>query len=206
MHAVTTLQIITLALTAQVAQAQFQINPGTYDASELYDIISGNYNSYAAIWQDQLSSAKASLPGAYEILTSIYNTDDVPETFDPEFVSDLAEEMVKVGHTTVVDPQVNSNTLIFSTEPAGETNGSPESSTEDSIDSESETGKTTPGQEDSSKDQPSDEDVFTLSNKDSEDDTDNDTGTNGASPNAKPGMLFSDVGLLVALTGILSYI
>ncbi|PIA18470.1 hypothetical protein COEREDRAFT_91307 [Coemansia reversa NRRL 1564] len=203
MQIVTKLQIITLALTAQVAQAQFQINPGTYDASELYDIISGNYNSYAAIWQDQLSSAKASLPGAYGILTSIYNTDDVPETFNPEFVSDLAEEMVKVGHTTVVDPQVNSNTLIFSTEPTGETSGSPENSSN----SESETSeKTTPGQEDSSKDQSSDEDVFTLLNEDSEADSDSDTGTNGASPNTKPGVLFSGVGLLVALTGILSYI
>ncbi|KAJ1819529.1 hypothetical protein LPJ60_003709 [Coemansia sp. RSA 2675] len=73
-----------LALPA--INAQFQFNPGTYDAAELYIQISGFYNSYASIWSTQLAQAKSSLPGAYSELTSIFNTDSIPESFDPEFV------------------------------------------------------------------------------------------------------------------------
>ncbi|KAJ2796524.1 hypothetical protein H4R20_005505 [Coemansia guatemalensis] len=211
MKIVTTLQIAALALATQVAQAQFQINPGTYDASELYDIISGNYNSNAAIWQDQLDSAKASLPGAYSVLTSIYNTDNVPETFDAEFVSNLAEEMIKIGHTTVVDPLVNSNTLVFSTQPTEETSAISEISTEDSATSESDVSEeSTSGQEDSSEDHSSNEDVFTLSkgDSDSDDDSDdnNDDDTSGASPNTQTGIILRCLGVAVAVSGILSYI
>ncbi|KAJ2696778.1 hypothetical protein FB645_006099 [Coemansia sp. IMI 203386] len=104
---------IIYVLYAAIAVAQFEFNPGTYGSSELFDFLSGYYNSYASIWEGQLTSARASLPGAYAQLTSIFNTDAIPETFDAEFVSNLAKEMVEIGHTTVVDPQINSNTLQF---------------------------------------------------------------------------------------------
>ncbi|KAJ2860083.1 hypothetical protein GGH94_005727 [Coemansia aciculifera] len=81
--------------------AQFQFNPGTYDAAELFIQISGFYTSYASIWSTQLAQAKSSLPGAYSELTSIFNTDSIPESFDPAFVSHLAQEMVEIGHTTL---------------------------------------------------------------------------------------------------------
>ncbi|KAJ1642916.1 hypothetical protein LPJ64_005266, partial [Coemansia asiatica] len=87
------------------AVAQFEFNPGTYGSLELFDILSGYYNSYASIWEAQLTSARASLPGAYAQLTSIFNTNEVPQTFDAEFVSHLAKEMVEIGHITVVDPK-----------------------------------------------------------------------------------------------------
>ncbi|KAJ2077216.1 hypothetical protein H4R24_005258 [Coemansia sp. RSA 988] len=207
MYNVASLQIAAFALAIQVARAQFQINPGTYDASELYDIISGNYNSNAAIWQDQLDSAKASLPGAYGVLTSIYNTDKVPETFDPEFVSDLAEEMIKIGHTTVVDPLVNSNTLIFSTQPTDETNTSPESSTEGSATSESEASeKPTSADEESPGDHSSNEDVFSLSDGDLEPNDDSDSDTSAANPNTKSCTLLGRFGVAIAVSSILSYI
>ncbi|KAJ2014749.1 hypothetical protein GGI14_004669 [Coemansia sp. S680] len=70
-----------LALPA--INAQFQFNPGTYDAAELFIQISGFYTSYASIWSTQLAQAKSSLPGAYSELTSIFNTDSIPESFDP---------------------------------------------------------------------------------------------------------------------------
>ncbi|KAJ2177424.1 hypothetical protein GGF45_003280, partial [Coemansia sp. RSA 551] len=96
------------------ASAQFKFDPMGFDTSELELFLSANYFSYASIWNDQLSQAKASLPGAYSVLTSIYNTDEVPKTYDPDFVENLAEEMIKIGPTTVVDAQINSNTLQFS--------------------------------------------------------------------------------------------
>ncbi|KAJ2334301.1 hypothetical protein GGI00_001918 [Coemansia sp. RSA 2681] len=101
-------------LVLPLASAQFQFNPGTYDAAELFIQISGFYTSYAAIWSTQLAQAKSSLPGAYSELTSIFNTDVIPETFDPAFVSHLAQEMVEIGHTTVIDPQIAGSTLVFS--------------------------------------------------------------------------------------------
>ncbi|KAJ2454233.1 hypothetical protein GGF42_003658 [Coemansia sp. RSA 2424] len=101
-------------LALPLASAQFQFNPGTYDAAELFIQISGFYTSYAAIWSTQLAQAKSSLPGAYSELTSIFNTDVIPETFDPAFVSHLAQEMVEIGHTTVIDPQIAGSTLVFS--------------------------------------------------------------------------------------------
>ncbi|KAJ2000402.1 hypothetical protein GGI04_004164 [Coemansia thaxteri] len=104
---------LVLALALPAAHAQFQFNPGTYDASQLYIQISGFYNSYASIWSMQLAQAKSSLPGAYAELTSIFNTDDIPDSFDPAFVSHLAQEMVIIGHTTVVDPQIAASTLVF---------------------------------------------------------------------------------------------
>ncbi|KAJ2066326.1 hypothetical protein GGH13_005751 [Coemansia sp. S155-1] len=100
-----------LALPA--INAQFQFNPGTYDAAELFIQISGFYTSYASIWSTQLAQAKSSLPGAYSELTSIFNTDSIPESFDPAFVSHLAQEMVEIGHTTVIDPLITASTLVF---------------------------------------------------------------------------------------------
>ncbi|KAJ2778850.1 hypothetical protein GGI15_004049, partial [Coemansia interrupta] len=118
------LRLYTIILLAQqLVNAQFEFNPGTYGSSELYVLISGYYNSYASIWEGQLTSAKASLPGAYMQLTSIFNTDSIPATFDPAFVSQLAKEMVEIGHTTVVDPNVNPSTLQFSPTTAVETVG-----------------------------------------------------------------------------------
>ncbi|KAJ1943407.1 hypothetical protein GGF37_002663, partial [Kickxella alabastrina] len=110
--------IATLAIIAQTASAQFEFNPGTYSSSELFDIISGYYVSYASIWEGQLTSARASLPGAYMQLTSIFNTDQIPESFNPAFVSKLVQELVEIGHTTVVDAQIDSNTLIFTLPPS----------------------------------------------------------------------------------------
>ncbi|KAJ2910022.1 hypothetical protein GGI21_001292 [Coemansia aciculifera] len=101
-----------LALPA--INAQFQFNPGTYDAAELFIQISGFYTSYASIWSTQLAEAKSSLPGAYAQLTSIFNTNAIPEKFDPAFVSHLAQEMVEIGHTTVIDPKIAGSTLVFS--------------------------------------------------------------------------------------------
>ncbi|KAJ2820069.1 hypothetical protein IWW50_005205, partial [Coemansia erecta] len=63
--------------------AQFKFDPMSFDTSELELFLSAHYESYAAIWNEQLSDAKASLPGAYSVLTSIYNTDVVPDTYDP---------------------------------------------------------------------------------------------------------------------------
>ncbi|KAJ2094894.1 hypothetical protein GGI09_005155 [Coemansia sp. S100] len=103
-----------LALPA--INAQFQFNPGTYDAAELFIQISGFYTSYASIWSTQLAQAKSSLPGAYAELTSIFNTDSIPESFDPAFVSHLAQEMVEIGHTTVIDPLITASTLHDSAE------------------------------------------------------------------------------------------
>ncbi|KAJ2791842.1 hypothetical protein GGI18_000846 [Coemansia linderi] len=111
----TRIYLIAATLLALPAiNAQFQFNPGTYDAAELYIQISGFYNSYASIWSTQLAQAKSSLPGAYSELTSIFNTDSIPESFDPEFVSHLAQEMVEIGHTTVIDPLIAESTLVFS--------------------------------------------------------------------------------------------
>ncbi|KAJ2718829.1 hypothetical protein GGI07_005560, partial [Coemansia sp. Benny D115] len=104
-------RVVTFALLLQLASAQFEFNPGTYGSSELYDFLSGYYNSYASIWEAQITSARASLPGAYSQLTSIFNTDSIPDSFDPVFVSHLVQEMIEMGHTTIVDPQINGNTL-----------------------------------------------------------------------------------------------
>ncbi|KAJ2302877.1 hypothetical protein IWW55_003209 [Coemansia sp. RSA 2706] len=174
---------ITAATAAQAAYGQFQINPGTYDASELQDFLSGNYFSYAAIWEDQLSQAKASLPGAYAILTSIYNTDEIPETYNPTFVSELAKEMVKIGHTTVVDPQVNSNTLQFSSSTESAAFGSSTAEASDASKETSASDNNSLSKEDSSAEQTSD-DVFTLSSGDAES-----TDTSSGSADARPALI-----------------
>ncbi|KAJ2777184.1 hypothetical protein H4R18_005288, partial [Coemansia javaensis] len=88
---------------ATVASAQYLFNPGTLDSEALFEAISADYYSYAAIWNYQLSDAKASHTGAYAVLTSIYGTDEVPAEFDASFVSRLAGEMESIGETTVVD-------------------------------------------------------------------------------------------------------
>ncbi|KAJ2448577.1 hypothetical protein EV183_005373 [Coemansia sp. RSA 2336] len=169
-------------VAAQAANGQFQFNPGTFDASELELFLSAHYYSYASIWEGQLSEASASLPGAYAILTSIYNTDEIPQTYNAEFVSNLAEEMVSIGHTTVVDPQVDSNTLRF-TPTESDSSGSSEpthaiSETADSSEPTQSISETPDSSEpaQSASDSESDEDVFTLSS-----DSDNSDTTSGCS-------------------------
>ncbi|KAJ1986653.1 hypothetical protein GGI25_006250 [Coemansia spiralis] len=97
-------------IAAQAASAQFQFDPSTYDSSQLYDFISGYYEQYAATWEAQLTSAKASLPVAYSMLTSIYGTDQIPATFEPSFASHLVGEMLRIGHTTIEEPELETPT------------------------------------------------------------------------------------------------
>ncbi|KAI8318433.1 hypothetical protein GQ54DRAFT_336279 [Martensiomyces pterosporus] len=104
---------IVATLAAQAVNAQFKFNPGTYNPSELYNFISANYPTMEVAWQKYLDDAKASFTGAYPVLTSIFATTAIPTTFDSAFASHLADELYKLGTTTVVDPLVNSATLRF---------------------------------------------------------------------------------------------
>ncbi|KAJ1850928.1 hypothetical protein GGH12_006187 [Coemansia sp. RSA 1822] len=200
------------------ASAQFKFDPMGFDTSELELFLSAGYFSYASIWNDQLSQAKASLPGAYSILTSIYNTDEVPKTYDPEFVENLAEEMIKIGPTTVVDAQVNSNTLQFSStstkESAAETSASESQNASSSSESNSEAADSSASNdnssmssqenslsnEESSGEQSSDEDVFSLSNEEPEE-----SDTSSAAVNAKPATVLGGIVGSLALAAALGY-
>ncbi|KAJ2195556.1 hypothetical protein IW144_003397 [Coemansia sp. RSA 522] len=208
------------------ASAQFKFDPMGFDTSELELFLSANYFSYASIWNDQLSQAKASLPGAYSVLTSIYNTDEVPKTYDPDFVENLAEEMIKIGPTTVVDAQINSNTLQFSStstkESAAETSASESQNAPSSSGSDSETADSSASNdnnsasneessneessneessnEESSNEQSSDDDVFTLSNEESDE-----SDTSSAAVNAKQATILGGIVGSLALAAALGY-
>ncbi|KAJ2495668.1 hypothetical protein GGH96_006304 [Coemansia sp. RSA 1972] len=190
------------------ASAQFKFDPMGFDSSELEMFLSANYFSYASIWNDQLSQAKASLPGAYSVLTSIYNTDEVPKTYDPAFVENLAEEMIKIGPTTVVDAQVNSNTLQFSStstkESAAETSASESHNTSSSSETANSSASTqensSASTEESSGEESSDEDVFTLSNEESDG-----SDTSSAAVNAKPATVLGGIVGMLALAAALGY-
>ncbi|KAJ2723159.1 hypothetical protein H4S00_002558 [Coemansia sp. D1744] len=208
------------------ASAQFKFDPMGFDTSELELFLSANYFSYASIWNDQLSQAKASLPGAYSVLTSIYNTDEVPKTYDPDFVENLAEEMIKIGPTTVVDAQINSNTLQFSStstkESAAETSASESQNAPSSSGSDSETADSSASNdnssasneessneessneqssnEESSNEQSSDDDVFTLSNEESDE-----SDTSSAAVNSKQATILSGIVGSLALAAALGY-
>ncbi|KAJ1722747.1 hypothetical protein LPJ61_005896, partial [Coemansia biformis] len=175
-----------LALAIHAASAQYQFNPGTYDEGGLYTILAGNYFSYASIWSAQLEDAKASHPGAYSVLTSIYNTDDIPVTPDAAFISHLASEMIEIGHTTVIDPNVNTSTLTFTGRTT--THSTPTASALDSASSltdehSSPAKDTSPTANASPTDGTSSMDVFTLS------DSGPDSDSSAAVPNTKPAAL-----------------
>ncbi|KAJ1965467.1 hypothetical protein GGI12_000738 [Dipsacomyces acuminosporus] len=104
---------ILAAVAAQAVNAQFKFDPKGYNASELYNFISAHYPSAEAAWNRYLSNAKASYTGAYPALTSFLGTATIPATFDPVFISNLAEKIYSVGPTTIVDPAVNPATLVF---------------------------------------------------------------------------------------------
>ncbi|KAJ2629337.1 hypothetical protein H4R22_003376 [Coemansia sp. RSA 1290] len=179
-------------VAAQAANGQFQFNPGTFDASELQLFLSAHYYSYASIWEGQLSEASASLPGAYSILTSIYNTDEIPPTYDADFVSNLAQEMVSIGHTTVVDPQIDSNTLRFTPTESGSSGSSePTQSVSETSDSNESTQSASEPQ--------SSEDVFTLSSESDNSDTTSD----GSSVYSKS--MCGGLALSMALASALAY-
>ncbi|KAJ2542346.1 hypothetical protein IWW35_005633 [Coemansia sp. RSA 1878] len=209
------------------ASAQFKFDPMGFDTSELELFLSANYFSYASIWNDQLSQAKASLPGAYSVLTSIYNTDEVPKTYDPDFVENLAEEMIKIGPTTVVDAQINSNTLQFSStstkESAAETSASESQNAPSSSGSDSETADSSASNDNSSasndnssasndnssasndnssasNEESSDNDVFTLSNEESDE-----SDTSSAAVNAKQATILGGIVGSLALAAALGY-
>ncbi|KAJ2682260.1 hypothetical protein H4R19_007169, partial [Coemansia spiralis] len=96
--------------------ATFSFDPSTYDAEGLYSVLNEHYYQYASIWESQLSLAKVSYTSAYPVLTSIYNTDHIPPTPEPTFLSNLAEEMIKIGTTQVIDPGADASTLSESKE------------------------------------------------------------------------------------------
>ncbi|KAJ2264601.1 hypothetical protein J3F81_006164 [Coemansia sp. RSA 371] len=226
MHFTNTHAFIAAAAMVGSASAQFKFDPMGFDTSELELFLSANYFSYASIWNDQLSQAKASLPGAYSVLTSIYNTDEVPKTYDPDFVENLAEEMIKIGPTTVVDAQINSNTLQFSStstkESAAETSASESQNAPSSSGSDSETADSSASNdnnsasneessneessneessnEESSNEQSSDDDVFTLSNEESDE-----SDTSSAAVNAKQATILGGIVGSLALAAALGY-
>lgn len=91
-------------LPALATDTEFNFNPGTFDVSQLEFFISAHYHSNAAIWSSQLAIAHASYPSVYSVLTSIYNTDTIPDTYDAAFVNHLAHEMHELGPTTITLP------------------------------------------------------------------------------------------------------
>ncbi|KAJ2401329.1 hypothetical protein GGI23_001471 [Coemansia sp. RSA 2559] len=97
-------------VAAQVAGAQFVFDPKTYDSSQLFDLLSGYYEQYAATWENELTSAKASLPVAYSMLTSIFGTDSIPASFNAGFASHLVSEMLEMGPTTILESSAVSPT------------------------------------------------------------------------------------------------
>ncbi|KAJ2120039.1 hypothetical protein GGF48_004254 [Coemansia sp. RSA 921] len=220
MHFTNTHAFIAAAAMVGSASAQFKFDPMGFDTSELELFLSANYFSYASIWNDQLSQAKASLPGAYSVLTSIYNTDEVPKTYDPDFVENLAEEMIKIGPTTVVDAQINSNTLQFSStstkESAAETSASESQNAPSSSGSDSETADSSASNDNSSasndnssasndnssasNEESSDNDVFTLSNEESDE-----SDTSSAAVNAKQATILGGIVGSLALAAALGY-
>ncbi|KAI7831917.1 hypothetical protein BX661DRAFT_179507 [Kickxella alabastrina] len=179
--------IATLAIIAQTASAQFEFNPGTYSSSELFDIISGYYVSYASIWEGQLTSARASLPGAYMQLTSIFNTDQIPESFNPAFVSKLVQELVEIGHTTVVDAQIDSNTLIF-TLPPSSSQSTPAVSQTRTTEAES---SPSPTQASETTRKSVDNDVFTLITKSTLSSENSEPNKSGSTTNASRSILYT---------------
>ncbi|KAJ2551580.1 hypothetical protein EV175_003638, partial [Coemansia sp. RSA 1933] len=87
----------------QMASAdQYGFDPKTYDSSQLFALLSGYYEQYAATWENDLANAKASYPSAYSELTSIFGTDSIPATFDAGFASHLVSEMLEMGPTTII--------------------------------------------------------------------------------------------------------
>ncbi|KAJ2156556.1 hypothetical protein GGF46_005113 [Coemansia sp. RSA 552] len=191
MRRVGALALAVAAVSAQAFNGEFPVNPGTYSVSDLVDVISQYYNSYATVLEIQLSEAEASYPGAYEILTSIYGTDDIPDEYDAAYVSKLAEKMIEVGPTTVVDPDANTDTLDSSgTSTEGE---SEDASSETSEETAEETSENT-----DTETQDSDEDVFTLTTDD-EENTDEDADTSAAYRCSKPLSVLGSIVLTAAL-------
>ncbi|KAJ2763934.1 hypothetical protein IWQ57_005374 [Coemansia nantahalensis] len=162
------------------SSVSFGFTPGTYDAAGLYAVLYEHYYQYAATWSQQLSIAKASYTDAYAVLTSIYNTDAIPPTPDPAFISHLASEMVKIGPTTVVDSnddpgtptsvatKTPTSTPTATATSTGESESEPDSSSEPGHDSSPESK------------QKSDTDRFSL------DSDDHETDSSPAAPNTKP--------------------
>ncbi|KAI8318556.1 hypothetical protein GQ54DRAFT_79742 [Martensiomyces pterosporus] len=107
--------LLLLIATVHSAQAQYRFDPSTYDADGLFSVISRYYSAYQSTWDKFLDDASASFPGAYSQLTAYFATDQLPSTFDPAYVSQLAKHMYDVGKTTIVDSGVNPSTLVFVT-------------------------------------------------------------------------------------------
>ncbi|KAJ2135704.1 hypothetical protein IWW43_006020, partial [Coemansia sp. RSA 1935] len=116
----------------------------------------------------------------------------------------LAEEMIKIGPTTVVDAQINSNTLQFSStstkESAAETSASESQNAPSSSGSDSETADSSASNEESSNEQSSDDDVFTLSNEESDE-----SDTSSAAVNAKQATILGGIVGSLALAAALGY-
>ncbi|KAJ1661904.1 hypothetical protein IW140_006335 [Coemansia sp. RSA 1813] len=148
----------------QTAGAQFVFDPKTYDSSQLFDLLSGYYEQYAATWENELTSAKASLPGAYSMLTSIFGTDKIPDSFDAGFASHLVSEMLEMGPTTILESgAAKSTSTDSSSSKESEQSTASHSSTESST---SATENTSTGETSSHTTSTSDTNIFTLTSGD----------------------------------------
>ncbi|KAJ2520655.1 hypothetical protein H4217_001899 [Coemansia sp. RSA 1939] len=186
---------------AQAVGAQFVFDPKTYDSSQLFDLLSGYYEQYAATWENQLTSAKASLPVAYSALTSIFGTDAIPDSFDAEFASHLVSEMLEMGPTTIREPETPGSTATdASTEESKHSSvtathtSTQESESTDGASSGASTPESTGSEETSSETMTiSGINIFTL--------TSEDTITSGAVPRTRPRALVA-VAMAAAMAGV----